>query len=229
MNPYENLQAPANIGNALMQGYQQGRQQRRERDLDNALTQYALNPGAEESMAGIIKADPRLGIQLQRQQQEAAMKQLEAKRDQIKLGAQIIGALKPQDEASWQRALAVAQQAGIDLTEVPQQYNPEYVQGLISINQALNPEKNTDTTNMREYAIAQSQGFKGSFLDFLGAKQGPMGFSNGDGTYTIVPRQMLGQPQTQQASAPPVPPPPGFVIDEEGGQTGSAPSAGFPF
>jgi hypothetical protein len=198
VNPYNNLMNPAGIGQAFQQSFQQGRQQRRERETDNALAQYALNPGAEEALAGVIKADPRLGIQLQQNHQRQQMAALEQHRESIVKGAQIFRQLGVKDEAGYQQALQVARQAGIDLRDVPPNFDPQYVSGVVAIADAFEPQKqNSAPASVQEYEFAKQQGFGGSYMDFMEEKRGPIVAANGDGTFQIIPRGMVQQ-QPQQ-------------------------------
>jgi hypothetical protein len=93
---------------------------------------------------------------------------------------------------------AAVKQAGIQL---PEQMTPESYQGLAqqlgAFSQASGPAAAapTSTDDMREYALAQSQGFKGSFFDYVkavkaaGAQQInlPSGYRwNADGTMSPI-------------------------------------------
>lgn len=69
--------------NALAQGYQLGsvaRERREETERKNALAQYATNPDDPKATQALIKADPRLGVQVMErqraQQAEAELGQL---------------------------------------------------------------------------------------------------------------------------------------------------------
>lgn len=65
--------------------------------------------------------------------------------DSIRRGARIIRDLqqqtgRPLDEAGWQNVRAAALQAGIDLTDVPEHFDPNYVQQLMAADRALQPQ-----------------------------------------------------------------------------------------
>lgn len=64
-------------GAAFLGGMQQGRQLRKERDTENALSAYASNPNDPNAVSALIRADPRLGIQVQERQraQQAQMQE----------------------------------------------------------------------------------------------------------------------------------------------------------
>lgn len=47
-------------------------------------------------------------------------------------------------------------------------------------------------SSVEEYNFAKANGFSGSYMDFLNQRGGPLIANNGDGTFTIVPRNMVG-------------------------------------
>jgi hypothetical protein len=77
------LAAPSiDIAGLAMTGFRQGQQIRRERETDNALAAYAQgNPNAVNAL---MRVDPRLGIQVQRDQRQ---QQAEHQRQQVTAGA----------------------------------------------------------------------------------------------------------------------------------------------
>jgi hypothetical protein len=223
-NPYRNLNSP-NIGQGFMDAFNQGQERRKQQDAQNALMQYALNPDAPGSFEGLAKTDPRMAIQMRERQQQQVLKQLEAHREGIVQGAQIVRQFGVKDQATWDAARGAAQQLGLDISDAPQVWDENaqrYVQGLVSIADAFEPQKqNAQPSSVEEYNFAKGQGFGGSYMDFLETKRGPIVANNGDGTFQIIPRGMV------QGQGPVPPPPPGFVLDS-GGQTDSPPSGGFP-
>lgn len=142
-------------GNAFGRGYDQSKgivdsvtTAFKQSGKDNALRQYALNPNDPASINALAAVDPMLAITARKDQAAYATTQrkaksddLEAHRENIVRGAQIIRQMQPKDQAGWDQVRATAQQAGVDLSEVPAQFNPEYAQGLISVADAFEPEK----------------------------------------------------------------------------------------
>lgn len=65
--------------------------------------------------------------------QKAALEQY---KDKIEIGAKIIAAINPTDDASWQRAREVAKSYGVDVDAlgVPQHYEKPYVDGLVALS-----------------------------------------------------------------------------------------------
>jgi hypothetical protein len=118
--------------------------------------------------------------------------------------------------------------------------DPASDEGKAIIRGHLTKDGAADPAGIREYEYAKGQGFTGSYLDFLNAKGGPLIANNGDGTFTIVPRAMVGG-----GRAAPGGPAPGTVEDGyrfkggdpskqenwepvQGGATASTPSPTFP-
>lgn len=218
-----NILQPVDIGGAFNQAFQQGQALQRQRATDNALMKYAQNPNDPGSVSELAKYDPRLAIQVRGQMQQQRAKQQEAQSDQILMGAKIIRQVQPKDQAGWQQALGLARQFGVDISQVPEQYDPAYVQQIVAAADALSPARREDTPNSYdEYQRAQSDP---NYAKFLEDRRGPLIANNGDGTFQIIPRQMFQQQPKQGGDPPPLPP--GFVLDKDGGQT-AQPSGGFP-
>jgi hypothetical protein len=196
MNPYNQLMNPAQTGQHLMQSFQAGGQQRREMETQNALSQYAQNPQDPKAKQALARWNPQLSMQLQQREQEMALKGLEAHREKIIMGAQIVRQIQPKDEAGWQQVRAMAQQVGIDLADVPPNFDPQYVQGLISVADAFEPQKQQGTAMQQNYEFLQGQDpqLAQSYLKNQ-AEGAPLIASNGDGTFTIIPRNMAQGPQ----------------------------------
>lgn len=130
--------------NALLQEEQAQRREERKRSegLRNALT-GAINPqtgdidygAARQAYIGAGDVQGAIGIgNAQRQQME---QQRELHRDNIIRGARLVRQMNPTDDAGWQRVRAMAQQAGIDVSQVPPNFDPNYVQQLLAAAQAL--------------------------------------------------------------------------------------------
>jgi hypothetical protein len=150
VNPYQNLQFQ-NPGNAFLQAYEGGRERRRESETQNALAKYAQNPDDPSAMEGLARFNPQMAIQLQERKRQEAMRGLEAHREKIVMGAKIVRQIQPKDDAGWQQVLQMAQQVGIDLADVPRNFDQQYVQGLISVADALDPQKEEqDPSFLRE-------------------------------------------------------------------------------
>lgn len=165
---YNMLFQTPNAGAAFAQAFQQGMQQRQEQQQRNALAALAMNPNDPQAQAAAAQFNPGAVMQARSAQQQQAMQLAEQHRDNIIKGAQVIRQIQPKDQASWDQARAIAAQAGIDISEVPAQFDPQYVQGITALADAFAPEKtNPDPSSVREYQFAKQQGFTGSYTDFL--------------------------------------------------------------
>lgn len=192
MNPYNQLANPAQVGQHLMQSFQQGGQMRQQMETQNALSQYALNPQDPKGREALARWNPQLAIQLQQQEAQNAIKGLEAHREKVLMGAKIVRQVNPKDDAGWQQVRAMAQQVGINLADVPPNYDPQYVQGLIAVADAFDPQKQAQPTEMQrnyEFLKGQNPQLADSYLQNR-AEGAPLIASNGDGTFTIIPRGM---------------------------------------
>lgn len=245
VNPYANLQFQ-NPGNAFLEAFDKGRTRRREADTQNALAKYATaqsrgglvagdNPLMKEALSELARLDPKLSIELQRNQRQEALKGAEGHRESIVAGAQLFREAKKRnpnvpDEQIYAQVLPLLQQMRIDTSGWPQPGDPQlsqHIQNALTVADAFEPEKQgSGPSSVQEYEYAKQQGFTGSYMAFMEEKRGPMIASNGDGTFTIVPRSMVQGGQQQANLGPPAPPNVTFTpID--GGPTPQA-SGGFP-
>jgi hypothetical protein len=119
------LAAYPNAGQAFSQSFQQGQEQNR------------LNALQQQQMA---QQEQDRAMKMQQLQQQQTQQMLAQHQDNILKGAEIIRQLKPTDDASWQQAKAIAAQAGVDVSEVPDHYDPQYVQGIVGLADALAPQ-----------------------------------------------------------------------------------------
>lgn len=195
-----------NAGDAFQQSYQ------------NALLQ------GQQAQDRQMQMQQREQAQVQQKQQQQ-VQLTERHRQDIRLGAGIARQYeqrsgRPMDEAGWQVVRQAAQQAGADLTDVPEHFDPQYYQGLLSAAQTLEAnsrdpytlnagdrrfdggnnviaEGGPDVTHQpniqREVAYYRSIGRDDLAQQLLRrhAEGPPMALNNGDGTYTIVPPSQI--------------------------------------
>jgi hypothetical protein len=216
------LQQGPGPGEAFMQAFEKGQQRKKEMAVDDALRALIANPNDPDAVNNLARHDPRAAMQVQQRQQQSLQQKLEAERENILKGAQIIRQVQPKDQASWDMARNLASQMGMDVSQIPPQFDPQYVQGVVTLADTFAPPKAQDQpTSYEEYQRAQADP---NYAKFLEERRGPLIANNGDGTFTIIPRsQAAPNPAPQQPGAVP-PPPPGFVVD--GGPT---PPASGPF
>lgn len=111
------FQFGANLG-------QQARASQDERALKDAVGAYATNPNDPNALAGVMKVDPRLGMQFQQRQQQTQAAQQEAQRGRVKEIARLFDGVTPEN---YPQRIAAAQSLGIDVAGVPQQFDPAWV------------------------------------------------------------------------------------------------------
>lgn len=162
-----NLMQPVNVGGMIQQGIEQGQKTREQNIAKGAMAALVGDPSNQRALEALAQVDPNAAMQFKQQQQQQQMRGLEAHRENIIKGAQLIRQINPKDDASWQQARALAQQAGIDVTEVPPHFDPQYVQGVIHLADTFAPSQHAqDPSSVREYEYAKQTGFGGSYIDF---------------------------------------------------------------
>ncbi len=229
---------PIDPGAQVQQGFATGMALVKRAQTQHALSAYLQNPDDDRAYNALAAYDPQAAAGLRDQRAQTLAKQQEqaqAERERqaamqrtaqenIVKGARVLRQMKPTDQASWDAALQAAQTIGVDISNVPREYNPEFAQRIVQAADAIEgpPKETAAPASIREYEYAKQQGYQGSYMDFQAETAGPIVTDNGDGTKTITPRSLL------HGSAPHgdiPPPPPGFHI--EGGPTPQA-SGNFP-
>jgi hypothetical protein len=182
MNIQWNLLQGADIPGAFNQGLQTAQR--------NALLQ-------RETALREQEVDQRGRIFEQQQQDRQRQQQQEVTADQQRLivtGARIIEQVRPQDQAGWQQVIATARQLGLDVSQVPQQFDPAYAQQVVQAAQAIAEHTGQNPTTMqRNYEWLQQVNPDLAQQYIRNEAEGsPIVASNGDGTFTIVPRSQIG-------------------------------------
>jgi len=113
------FQFGANLG-------QQARASQEERALKEAVGAYATNPNDPNALANVMKLDPKIGMQFQKQNVDIAAKRQEAQRGRVKEIARLFDGIN--DEQTYQQRIGIAQRMGIDTSGVPANYDPAWVQ-----------------------------------------------------------------------------------------------------
>ena len=185
-----------NPGEAFNQAYQAGTQRREEGMAKQAMATLVADPDNEQALQALAQANPQAAMQFRQQRQQQAMAGLESHRENIIKGAQLIRQVQPKDQAGWDQVRSLAQQMGIPLNDVPSTWDEQtaqYAQGLSALADTFSPQKSAgQPTSYEEYQRAQADP---EYAKFLEERRGPIVANNGDGTFTIVPRSMVGQPQ----------------------------------
>ena len=157
--------------NAFAMGQHLGNQIRQTR-ADNALAAYAKNPG-EETLGGVIEADPRLGYRLREHEAERAAAARKEQLGAIPTTINMLRAAKANPQA-YGAIRAQAIQMGIPGAEsVPEQFDPAWV------DQQL--------TTMEAFATPQGQ----EALSTAGKQAMDLGYRPGTPEFASVTRQII--------------------------------------
>ncbi len=191
-----------NAGRRWQEGWQEGEKRAQENALKAAMTQYATNPDDPNAINALAQVDPQAALVARGQQQTRAAEISERHRADIMKGAQLVRQMKPQDQAGWQRVLATAGQLGIDLSEVPQQFDPQYVESLIAAADTFNPSAvQQPTTMQRDYEFLNARDPKLG-ESYLNNKANPPRFMpDGAGGFIAVDPGSFSGPTGPAASA----------------------------
>jgi hypothetical protein len=216
-----------NPGAAFADAYKQGLQQHRQDAARQAMAALVQNPNDPKALAELAKSDPSSAMEFRKQNIEYNKAQLAQHQDSILKGAEILRQFNPTDQAGYTQALAAAQHAGIDISQVPQQFDPQYVQGVIHIADALKPQSSDGLKIITPQPGGGAYGY-----DPRTQRATTIIQPNDNPALTGQPVGQ-GMPHvTDQSSYDAVPPgaqymsPDGHIRTKQGGQTG-APSGGF--
>lgn len=222
------VQQGPNPGDRFAQAFQQGQATRQQNISKAAMAALARDPNNEKALEAWSQVDPQGAMQFQRQRQQDHLKSLDAHRDSIKIGAQIIRSFGVKDEQSYQAAKAFAAQSGVDISQLPPNFDAQYIQNVTHLADALDPEK------VQQDRIITPQPGGGAWALAPDGTMKPLVMPN-DGTQAVGSSAQGGVPHvSDQASYDAVPPgqhyvtPDGHVRVKQGGATGDAPSGGFP-
>lgn len=115
-----------NPGEAFTNAFQQAQDRKRQ----NALLQQQMEERAEDR-----------ALRREQLDMERSKGLLDQHRDRIVMGARIMRAFNVRDEASYQQARAYAQSMGLDVSDVPPNFDPAYVQNIVRIADEFEPQK----------------------------------------------------------------------------------------
>jgi hypothetical protein len=142
------LAAYPNAGDAFKQSFEHGQETNRQNTARSAMAALAQDPNNEKAYQALAQADPQTAMQFRQQRLEMARQQMGEHYDSVLKGGQLIRQMKPKDDASWQQVLMMAHQAGIDVSQVPQHYDPQYVQQVVGLADAFKPQTENDVQNI---------------------------------------------------------------------------------
>ena len=109
----------------MMQGFEQGREMKREQGVRNALGTLIQNPNDQGAFGALAQGSPEIAMQFRGQQQSQQAAQAKQQQEQlIQMGRLLNNA---RDETTYQQSLAAAKQIGIDTTRAPANFDPNWV------------------------------------------------------------------------------------------------------
>lgn len=186
----------------------QMRQRERERATDEAIAGYAANPSQETAM-GIVKANPRVGLQFQQQEIQRDGAVQERRRAGMIDLAKLFDGVTPEN---YGQRLQIAQTMGIDTSAAPQAYDPAWVEQNRAIISAFVDKEQELPMIVREVQAmgldpASPKG-RAKIGEFINNKYAPtpmaVDVTNPDGS---VERRFIQRPSGGQAAQGAMPPP----------------------
>lgn len=216
--------AQGGFQNALAMGLQMGQmagQAKRERDERNALAAYAKDPN-EENFGGLADVRPDIAIQMRGQQARQQGEAAQQRRADLPLVTRLLETAN--DQESYTRNIAVAQQYGIDTSTLPPQFDPAWRdQTLMTMKALQSPEAQQALSTIGKEVA--DMGYQPGTPEFS-AKVSELWTTSQSKTIPYQPggnvinynpvtgeATPLVQGQTPQGAAPTAPPPPGTIED----------------
>lgn len=218
------------VGNVLA-GFQAGRQMMQQDATRNALGALLRNPADQQAMQQLGNADPETALAYQKQQIEAHKLQLEEANKKLGVTLQLLGTAH--DEGSYQQARQTAAQMGLDVSQVPPNFDPQWVQNTAAQAQAMQGKLQQQTADIQNYEYALGHGFRGDFPSYMQIAHPPSPVTIPYGATVTQP----GQQQMPRVSSPQeasqLPPGTQFIMPDGRigtvpGGAGSNASGGFP-
>lgn len=141
MDPYALIASYPNPGQAFAQSFEHGQQTGQQNMARAAAAALVRDPSNQKALEALASVDPGAAQQFQQQRMEQAKAGLAEHQDNIIKGAEIIRQFQPKDQASYTAALNAAHMAGIDVSQAPQQFDPQYVAGIVHLADAFHPQQ----------------------------------------------------------------------------------------
>lgn len=202
--------------NALAMGMQMGAQAREakeRKEYRNALAQY--DPNNPETIKPIMEVDPRTGLHLQQQAQRAQAQQTEQRRADLPMMTRLLEHAA-QGPEQWQQARGLAQQYGIDVSGLPEQFDPEWAQSQAQTMKLLaTPEGQEALSTAGKQAV--DMGFQPGTPDFqakvteIWQQNGAIPYTDSEGATRLYIPGRNGVRTSQQITE-------GTVIENDAGE-----------
>lgn len=114
-----------NVLAMAMEGYEQGKQMRREEKSRNALGTLITNPNDTAAFSTLAQNAPEYALQFREQQQQVQVGQAKQRGDQMQQLGRLLN--HATDETTYQQSLAAAKQIGLDVLSAPPSFDPQWV------------------------------------------------------------------------------------------------------
>ncbi len=129
------LQTPDIAGNALA-AFDKGREMKRAETSRNALATLVQNPDDQAAFGQLAQADPETAMGWQKQRAGQQADQQRKQQGQIPIMGKLLTYAK-QGPQQWAQALQQAQAMGLDVSQVPQQFQPEWAEERLGFINAM--------------------------------------------------------------------------------------------
>lgn len=114
-----------NVLAMALDGYEQGKQMRREEASRNALGALVQNPNDQAAFGTLAQNAPEYAMQFRGQQQQVQLGQAKQHGEQMQQLGRLLN--HATDETTYQQSLAAAKQIGLDVSTAPPQFDPNWV------------------------------------------------------------------------------------------------------
>lgn len=195
MGMYDSLSNPGQIGQNALLAFQQARELRKRDDQQKALTAYATDPN-DNNLNALAHYAPEFVIQQRQATAKQQQEQAKGQQEQMKIVSNLLRNVT--DEASFQRARAIAQQNGIPLDRVPQHYDPQWVGNQVAFLDAFEKDGGQHISGLAREL--QDAGYQPGSPEFQKAMMTAL-----QGKY--APQYTDAQGNLRQARLPDLPPP----------------------
>jgi hypothetical protein len=144
-----------NPGESFTNAYEHAQERQKTDVARRAMAALAQDPSNQRAYQVLASIDPQAAMQFQQQRIALAKQQMGEHYDSVLKGAQIIRQMQPKDDAGWQQVLQTAAQVGIDISQVPQHYDPQYVQQVVGLAMRSSRRQRTTsrTSRIRRAAV----------------------------------------------------------------------------
>lgn len=105
-------------------GFNAGREMRQEMDTRKAMATLARSPDDPRALDLLAQTNPELAMQFQQRRQEQRKQQLSDVREKLTIMGRLMDGATPQDYA---QRLQAAQSMGLDTSQVPPQFDPQWM------------------------------------------------------------------------------------------------------